>query len=182
MNWFTIADPAVKRVVDFQKWFEKRLDDAIQAAEKDRPKSITYDENEIKNDKMEDDKKEQPEKIVKPIIKDLVEKAVSSGDPNGAKISSWGRIKPLRFQSFTSLMADLYQDINRVSSFSRCLNGTFPWRKCSVNGLGRLTQRRRFVFITLLIWVNIPNILMEKYFQGNVPLRNLLNEDTQFMY
>ena len=27
-------------------------------------------------------------------------------------------------QSFTSLMAD--QDINRVSSFSRCLNGTFP--------------------------------------------------------
>ena len=128
-----IADPAVKRVVDFQKWFEKRLDDAIQAAEKDRPKTITYEEvieesnknkNEIKNDKMED--KKEPEKIVKPIIKDLVEKAVSSGDPNGAKISSWGRIKPLRFQSFTSLMADLYQDINRVSSFSRGLNGTFP--------------------------------------------------------
>ena len=131
-----IADPAVKRVVDFQKWFEKRLDDAIQAAEKDRPKTITYEEgieesnknkNENKNDKMEDNnKKEQPEKIVKPIIKDLVEKAVSSGDPNGAKISSWGRIKPLRFQSFTSLMADLYQYINRVSSYSRCLNGTFP--------------------------------------------------------
>ena len=31
-----------------------------------------------------------------------------------------------RSQSFTSLMADLRQDINRVSSFSRCLNGTFP--------------------------------------------------------
>ena len=30
-----------------------------------------------------------------------------------------------RAQSFTSLMADLRQDINRVSSFSRCLNGTF---------------------------------------------------------
>ena len=29
-------------------------------------------------------------------------------------------------QSFTSLMADLHQVINRVSSFSRCLNGTFP--------------------------------------------------------
>ena len=29
-------------------------------------------------------------------------------------------------QSFTSLMADLCQDINRDSSFSRCLNGTFP--------------------------------------------------------
>ena len=30
-----------------------------------------------------------------------------------------------RSQSFTSLMADLRHDINRVSSFSRCLNGTF---------------------------------------------------------
>ena len=28
-------------------------------------------------------------------------------------------------QSFTSLMADLRQDINRFSSFTRCLNGTF---------------------------------------------------------
>ena len=33
---------------------------------------------------------------------------------------------PFRSQSFTSLMADLCQDISRVSSFSRCLNGTFP--------------------------------------------------------
>ena len=31
-----------------------------------------------------------------------------------------------RAQLFTSLTADLYKDINRVSSFSRCLNGTFP--------------------------------------------------------
>ena len=31
-----------------------------------------------------------------------------------------------RSQSFTSLMADLRQDINKVSSFSRCINGTFP--------------------------------------------------------
>ena len=30
-------------------------------------------------------------------------------------------------------MADLHQDINRVSSFSRCLNGTFPWRNGFVN-------------------------------------------------
>ena len=29
-------------------------------------------------------------------------------------------------QSFTSLKADLHQDIIRVSSFSRCLNGIFP--------------------------------------------------------
>ena len=34
--------------------------------------------------------------------------------------------RKLRFQSFTFLMADLHQDINRISSFSRCLNGTFP--------------------------------------------------------
>ena len=31
-----------------------------------------------------------------------------------------------RSQSFTFLMTNLCQDINRVSSFSRCLNGTFP--------------------------------------------------------
>ena len=32
----------------------------------------------------------------------------------------------LRYQSFTSLMADLRQDINRVASFSMCLYGSFP--------------------------------------------------------
>ena len=32
----------------------------------------------------------------------------------------------------TSLMADLRQDINRFPSFSRCLNGTFPCRNCSI--------------------------------------------------
>ena len=32
----------------------------------------------------------------------------------------------LRSQSFTSLMADLCQDINRGFAFSRCLNGIFP--------------------------------------------------------
>ena len=38
-------------------------------------------------------------------------------------------------QSFTSFMADSRQGINSVSSFSRCLNGTFPWRYCSVQTL-----------------------------------------------
>ena len=42
---------------------------------------------------------------------------------------------PFRLQSFTSLMADLGQDISKVSSFSRCLNGTFPWRNWSVKTL-----------------------------------------------
>ena len=35
-------------------------------------------------------------------------------------------------QLFTSLKADLHQDINGGFAFSRCLNRTFPWRKCSV--------------------------------------------------
>ena len=38
-------------------------------------------------------------------------------------------------QLFTSLMADLHQDINCVSSFSGCLNGTFPWRNSSIKTL-----------------------------------------------
>ena len=40
--------------------------------------------------------------------------------------SGLGRLYYLRAQSFTSLMADLSQDKIRVSSFIRCLNGTFP--------------------------------------------------------
>ena len=42
----------------------------------------------------------------------------------------------LSVQSFTlllwTLMADLCQDVNTVSSFRRCLYGTLPWRNCSV--------------------------------------------------
>ena len=41
----------------------------------------------------------------------------------------------LRSQSFTSLMADLRQDTNRGFAFSRCLNGIFPSRNCSVKTL-----------------------------------------------
>ena len=37
-------------------------------------------------------------------------------------------------------------------AFSSCLNGTIPWRKCSVKVyLGKLTQKRIFLFVTLLI-------------------------------
>ena len=35
-------------------------------------------------------------------------------------------------QSFTYYKIDLYQDINRGFALIRCLNGTFPWSKCSV--------------------------------------------------
>ena len=35
----------------------------------------------------------------------------------------------VRAQSFIALIVDLRHDINRVSSFSKWFNGTFPWRK-----------------------------------------------------
>ena len=41
----------------------------------------------------------------------------------------------LRVQSFTSLKADLRQDINGGFAISIWLNGTFPWGKCSVKRL-----------------------------------------------
>ena len=41
-------------------------------------------------------------------------------------IQQWKNQHISRSQSFTSLIPDLHQDINIVSSFSRCLNGTFP--------------------------------------------------------
>ena len=52
-----------------------------------------------------------------------------NNDPDSFKLSGHSGIfakDAPRSQSFTSLMADLHPDINRVSSFSRCLNGTFP--------------------------------------------------------
>ncbi len=47
-------DPAVKKIVDFRQWFEKRLENAIEAAEKENGKSkaVTFQEtpaDEIKN-------------------------------------------------------------------------------------------------------------------------------------
>ena len=74
-------------------------------------------------------------------------------------------------QSFTSLMADLRQDINGVSSFRRCLNRTFPWRNCSVKTF--VLQMRRVTNKSLLFWVNLPYALMEDFLQGNVPFRHI---------
>ena len=72
-------------------------------------------------------------------------------------------------QSFTSLMADLRQDINRVSSFIRCLSWIFPWRNCSVKTLVHCPQKRRVANTNLLLWVNLPNLETEHFLQGNVP-------------
>lgn len=71
----------MKKVVDFQKWFEKRLDDAIQAADKEKPKAIQHEESDTK------------EEIIEKPVKKIVEKP-PSGDPNGAKITNFG-FKPL---------------------------------------------------------------------------------------
>ena len=54
---------------------------------------------------------------------------------NGVRLNPVVALFNHRSQSFTSLMADLYQDINRVSSFRRCLNGTFSSRKCFIKAL-----------------------------------------------
>ena len=37
-----------------------------------------------------------------------------------------------RAKLLTSFVANLLQEINSVSSFNRCFNGTFSWRNCSV--------------------------------------------------
>ena len=63
------------------------------------------------------------------------------------------------------MKADLSQDINGGFAFSRCLNGTFPWRKYSIKAL-------------LIFSFG----LMYQFLQGNVPLRHLLNSKHQFMY
>ena len=64
-------------------------------------------------------------------------------------------------------MADIFQDINRVSSFRECLKGTFSWRNCSVKTLLHyVTQLRRVTNTNLLFWVNLPNA-----FNGAVPSR-----------
>ena len=59
--------------------------------------------------------------------KDLVSLAI---DESGLEQQNWTLPKlfgtNLRSQSFTCLMADLRQDKNRVSSFRKCCNGTFP--------------------------------------------------------
>ena len=74
-----------------------------------------------------------------------------------------------RYQSFTSLKADLPQDINGGFAFSRCL-WNISLKEVLRQGFGKLTQKRRFVFVTLLIWVNVPQCLNGTITSRNVPL------------
>ena len=53
----------------------------------------------------------------------------------GVSIIYLSKCNTLWAQSFTPWLADLHQDISRVCSFSRCLNGTIPLRNCSVKTL-----------------------------------------------
>ena len=52
--------------------------------------------------------------------------ASASSTPNSTEFNVSTYIISLRAQSFTSLKADLHQDINGGLAFSRCLNGIFP--------------------------------------------------------
>merc|ERR1711976_484767 len=55
-------DPALKKVIDFRQWFEKRLDDAIRAAEKENQKAIKFDKVDtakVTETPIEDEKAEQ---------------------------------------------------------------------------------------------------------------------------
>ena len=49
-----------------------------------------------------------------------------------------------------------FEHTHRGFAFSRCLNGIFPGSNLLREGFGKLTQKRRFEFVTLLIWVNVP--------------------------
>ena len=68
-------------------------------------------------------------------VQGLVANPNPTGSPFATVAMASGPNYTVRAQSFTSLMADLHQDIKRVSSFSRCLNGIFPRRNCSVKTL-----------------------------------------------
>ena len=84
------------------------------------------------------------------------------------------RTSSSRAQSFTSLVADNHQDINIVSSFRKCLNGTFPWRNC-INP-NKKSNRYKSSLLSYLT-----KALTEHFLQGNVPLRHLLNAKPPFI-
>ena len=95
---FSFTDPAKNKYIEYQKWLKKRLDDAIQAADKDKPKAITVVTENIKQNEKSEEKPKQIEKeeIKKEEISEKVDKPLDepSGDPIGAVVLSKG-FKPL---------------------------------------------------------------------------------------
>ena len=77
----------------------------------------------------------------------------------------------LRAQSFTTLKEDLRQEINCGFAFSRCLNGTFPWRKGSSKALVSYLRWEDLYVLhsSHLGWCT--NILAEQFLQGNVLIK-----------
>ena len=95
---FSFTDPAKNKYIEYQKWLKKRLDDAIQAADKDKPKAITVVTENIKQNEKSEEKPKQIEKeeIKKEEISEKVDQPLDepSGDPIGAVVLSKG-FKPL---------------------------------------------------------------------------------------
>ena len=81
-------------------------------------------------------------------------------------------------QWITYLIADIRQDINKVSSFSRCFDRTFPWWSCSI---GILTPMRKVKNKNIIFWVNILTPLSHPFLHENVTFRHLLNSKPPFM-
>ena len=127
---------ALKKISHFEK-SEKESEKKISMFEKsDKDALKKLKEQNSKISKLEKSEKDAENKIKEQnseltLVKNELEKVnCVKENTKGEKISKLRNAKAaarsleLRSQSFTSLMAD--QDINRVSSFSRCLNGTFP--------------------------------------------------------
>ena len=68
----------------------------------------------------------------------------------------------------TLLKEKFHQDINRSFVFSRRCNGTFHWRKCTIELKAKLTPKRRLVFVTILIWVNVSIFLRKCFIKAHV--------------
>jgi len=73
-------DPALKKVINFRQWFEKRLDDAIQAAEKENPKAVKFDETDttpvaavVKEAPNVEETKEDIHENIKEILSTVIE-------------------------------------------------------------------------------------------------------------
>ena len=60
----------------------------------------------------------------------------------------------LRAQSFTSLKMDLRQDMNIEEVLNSAGALMEHFLEGSAQGFGKLSRKSRFVFVTLLIWVN----------------------------
>merc|ERR1711936_1536206 len=74
-------DPALKKVIGFRQWFEKRLDDAVQAAEKENQKAIKFDKVDtakVAATPIEDEKEEQKLQEVKVEDKRVDEKPITA--------------------------------------------------------------------------------------------------------